>query len=576
MFDKLLNSTQSTKDGAGIDAAQAARLLLTEGGPMDLLADPIALVKKNGEIVAANRAARALTEVIGRRKALAPSVAKALDGNEPVKETLSAATAAEAEAMFEFTVLPLATGAGAIVVGRDVSMERSLRDALVESRRRYKDLVELFQRLCLGNRPGRQVRVRLAGRRDGVRRRRPRLSTGRRSSSIRRSSISARCPSVRGRRCPTSMSGVCARTGESACLLTSAVPISNDGGVWTGTRGVCRDITRARHRDAALALAQTRKQLLAHIIRSVRDEIDPAAMLATAASATAHALGAPYCRIFRLNQKDGFEIAAEFGMPTVDADFETPILDRVRTEMDIVTGIEFDNCVLCVPTIYQKALNGAVLIARDTGAGPWSDEERALAADVSGQLSVAFEQIQNHAQLEVLSRTDELTGLLNRRAFYGELHERLSRSAAGALFFVDLDNFKLVNDTHGHHRGDEALIAVSELLTGFSRPGDLVARFGGDEFALWLERMDGDTVSRRAHDLLGQSRSLSQYSGDPARPLGLSVGVAVHDPDTCTETVTGLTDRADAAMYRIKHDGKGGFVLAEAPEAAQAPAEAVR
>lgn len=572
MFDKLLKPGEAAKAGDGIDTAQAARLLLAEDGPMDRHADAIALVRKNGEIVAANRAAHALPDVLGRRKGLAAAITRALKEREPVKETLSVKVSSDADGTFEFTVLPLETGAGALVIGRDVSMERSLRDALVESRRRYKDLVELSSDFAWETAAdGTFVFVSPAGAlgydADDLVQHRP--------EEFLDSSIQYIGALPFGTRAPVSDVDVWCRRrdGESACLLTSAVPISNDDGVWTGARGVCRDVTRTREREAALALAQTRKQLLAHVIRSVRDEIDPAAMLATAASATAHALGAPYCRIYRLSQKDGFEVAAEFGTPTVDDGFETPILDRARAAMDTVTGIEFDNCVLCVPTVYQKAINGAVLVARDTGAGPWLDEERALAADVAGQLAVAFEQIQNQAQLEALSRTDELTGLLNRRAFYAELRERLSRSAAGALFFVDLDNFKLVNDTHGHQRGDEALTAVAELLTGFSRAGDLVARFGGDEFALWFERMDVEAASRRAQDLLDESKVLSRFSGDPARPLGLSVGVAVHDPDVLVEAVTALTDRADAAMYRVKHDGKGGFVLADAQDQ---PAEAMR
>jgi diguanylate cyclase (GGDEF)-like protein len=164
-----------------------------------------------------------------------------------------------------------------------------------------------------------------------------------------------------------------------------------------------------------------------------------------------------------------------------------------------------------------------------------------------------------------LSRTDGLTGLLNRRAFNDELRARIGRggevSAPGALFFIDLDNFKPVNDILGHQKGDEALQAVARMLAEKTRPGDLVARLGGDEFALWLERTENHTAEGRAQELLRDSSVLDEYSGDPERPLGLSLGIAVHQPAS-EESLDALTLRADEAMYQVKHNGKSGFEIA--------------
>jgi len=173
-------------------------------------------------------------------------------------------------------------------------------------------------------------------------------------------------------------------------------------------------------------------------------------------------------------------------------------------------------------------------------------------------LGVALQQFAHRAELEALSRTDGLTGLLNRRAFETDLGNRLGHGdAGGALFYVDLDNFKPVNDVHGHQKGDEALVAVADMLTGCCRPGDLVARFGGDEFALWLERTDEDGARARAVDMLDSSKILRRFSGAPDRPLGISVGIAVR-PRGARETLADMTLRADAAMYDIKHNGKAG------------------
>lgn len=148
-------------------------------------------------------------------------------------------------------------------------------------------------------------------------------------------------------------------------------------------------------------------------------------------------------------------------------------------------------------------------------------------------------------------RADEMTGRLNRRAFLADLADRTARAAGGgsggALFYVDLDNFKAVNDVHGHQRGDEALIALSDLLVLKSRPGDLVARLGGDEFAMWLDRTDEKAAVKRAKDLLDASQGLRIFSGSPDKLLGISVGVAVLEGGS-DEQVGELTARADSAM----------------------------
>ena len=198
--------------------------------------------------------------------------------------------------------------------------------------------------------------------------------------------------------------------------------------------------------------------------------------------------------------------------------------------------------------------------------GAFSEDERRFCEELAAQFALLLAQSDTHRQLEDMARTDEMTGRLNRRAFLSDLADRTARAAdggsGGALFYVDLDNFKAVNDVHGHQRGDEALIALSDLLVLKSRPGDLVARLGGDEFAMWLDRIDAETAVGRAKGLLEASQGLRIYSGSPDKPLGISVGVAVFEGGS-NETIDGLTARADGAMYEIKHGGKSGFVVAE-------------
>ncbi|MDH5750716.1 MAG: GGDEF domain-containing protein, partial [Rhodospirillales bacterium] len=126
---------------------------------------------------------------------------------------------------------------------------------------------------------------------------------------------------------------------------------------------------------------------------------------------------------------------------------------------------------------------------------------------------------------------------------------------------IDLDNFKLVNDTFGHHLGDEAIIKVRDILLKHTRPSDAVVRQGGDEFAIWFNQVDEKVAEMRARELIEASKELDQFSGNIDRPLGFSIGIAMYDP-ALTESLDDLMLRADAAMYQVKKSGKGGYAFA--------------
>ncbi|WP_025599953.1 putative bifunctional diguanylate cyclase/phosphodiesterase [Burkholderia sp. WSM2230] len=160
--------------------------------------------------------------------------------------------------------------------------------------------------------------------------------------------------------------------------------------------------------------------------------------------------------------------------------------------------------------------------------------------------------------LQYLASTDPLTDLPNRRAFYDELKARLHKASAAdkrvALMMVDLDNFKIVNDTLGHGAGDELLKQVAEALRNVVRPNDLVSRIGGDEFAVVL----GPDASRvRARATAGRiARNLSRpfllQGSDSA--VTASVGFSVYPEDT--REMAELVSNADIALYSAKSRGK--------------------
>jgi diguanylate cyclase (GGDEF)-like protein len=157
---------------------------------------------------------------------------------------------------------------------------------------------------------------------------------------------------------------------------------------------------------------------------------------------------------------------------------------------------------------------------------------------------------------------DPLTGLPNRAAFDEALAHELAgvgRSAAPALLLVDLDHFKLVNDTEGHLAGDAVLVAVAELLLEQIRPSDVACRLGGDEFALVLPRTRPGHALQVARRLLAASRKAPGLISTNRR-VTFSLGVGwLEAPSDANELVTA----ADRALYAVKATGGDDVALGE-------------
>ncbi len=164
------------------------------------------------------------------------------------------------------------------------------------------------------------------------------------------------------------------------------------------------------------------------------------------------------------------------------------------------------------------------------------------------------------ARISHLARYDELTGLPNRLNFRDEIGRLLSipREAdqLAALLFVDLDQFKQVNDTLGHPCGDQLLCAVAHRLREMLRPEDFVARFGGDEFVVFQQNIqsadDAASLARRIVDSLSERYKIDNHLVE----IGASVGIAMASPGVSADT---LLKNADMALYRAKADGRGTF-----------------
>jgi diguanylate cyclase (GGDEF)-like protein len=521
---------------AAFDGFPGAAMVIGPGKAISLLNHPAELLLAPGEERLRDALAGAARESVEAGQVLAREL-DALPGREVV-------------------LFPLAE-ARALALIRDTALAHNLRDALIESRQRYKGLVEILSDFAWEtDEVGRFVFVSA----NGVLGWTADALLGKAAADFLVESGEANLFATRE---PLEEAEIwfCGADGASARLAVTAVPLWV-AGHYVGARGVCRDLTAARARDDALARAQLRDRLFTHLLRAMRDELEPDAALAAAIKTTGLALGAAGGLILRLVDGRMAPITS-WGETTAGIHVER-IATALRAADGVTLALGAWHVIGCQAR-YRKETQGAIALWRDEQDGAFPEADRTLLADVADQLGVAIAQVAQHERMLLLSRTDPLTGLLNRRAFFEELERRFRRlertTRSAVLLYVDLDNFKRVNDCHGHRVGDEAIRELCRLLQQNSRSGDLAARLGGDEFALWIEGLNRRTGRERASALLAAAGVLAQYSGDSAHPLGISIGLALAEPPL-RETPEQLVARADAAMYRAKQSGKGTMVEA--------------
>ena len=196
--------------------------------------------------------------------------------------------------------------------------------------------------------------------------------------------------------------------------------------------------------------------------------------------------------------------------------------------------------------------SGATVWVRDDSKALWAQDGRAT---WHGVLVDVTREKELEERLEHQAFHDPLTGLANRKLFHERVGHALSGRRTGrvAVLFIDLDNFKTVNDSFGHACGDEVIVAVARRLEACARAGDTPARIGGDEFALLVEGQTAAQVTALADRVLAAlGETPVEFSGR-TKIIGASIGIAMAGPGETTETIL---RNADLAMYEAKVRGR--------------------
>ena len=207
---------------------------------------------------------------------------------------------------------------------------------------------------------------------------------------------------------------------------------------------------------------------------------------------------------------------------------------------------------------------GALLVGQRAGeVSTFNADDRKLFETFASHAGVLLENDRVKEQLRYQAYHDALTGLPNRLLFAEQVRQALTRRDRArekpAVLFLDLDDFKTINDSLGHGAGDGLLVAVAERLRASVRPGDVVARLGGDEFAVLLDQTAIDAAERAAKRLVQALRAPFVLHGHEMS-IHASIGIAGHYG---ASTADELLRNADVAMYSAKDNGKRGYAIYE-------------
>jgi diguanylate cyclase (GGDEF)-like protein len=243
-------------------------------------------------------------------------------------------------------------------------------------------------------------------------------------------------------------------------------------------------------------------------------------------------------------------------------------LHRGRRPDDAVIG-----SFMSVPMIVQGEMVGVINLSH-ARTKAFHDDQLRLLTLVAGQAAGTIQRLLLYEEMRRLAITDDLTGLCNRRHFLERLQSEIDRARRYAvpfgLLFIDIDNFKELNDSFGHQVGDRVLAELGSILKQWARSSDLVARYGGEEFVVLLPMTDKAGSQVAAERLRARIEKHVFYR---RKKLTVSLGVAGFPDDG--DTVERLLGCVDEALYLAKNMGRNRTCAFGEPVAAPAPAATI-
>jgi diguanylate cyclase (GGDEF)-like protein len=235
-------------------------------------------------------------------------------------------------------------------------------------------------------------------------------------------------------------------------------------------------------------------------------------------------------------------------------------LDLSLLASECVKDEERCSTLISAPLIAKSSLFGILVALNDPAKSRFTDDDIHLLTIMANQAAIAFENYLLYRKLEVESVTDGLTGVYNYRFLIRSLKLEMKRARRFKYVFsflmLDVDNLKIYNDSNGHLSGSRALRDIAGIITRNCREIDLVAKYGGDEFALLLPQTGIVGAVRLGERIL---RAVKRFKFDGKTPglLTCSIGIAVFPEDA--RRVEELIDKADTALYRAKSLGKNSI-----------------